>query len=215
MPEQPTLASWRQWLRISIRGLIVLVLLAGTWLGWMVRSARVQRDAVAAIKKSRGLVQYEWESKNGRRILKGRPWCPEWLVERVGIDYVGRVTYVGFGKRMSDADLVPVGHLRQLERFDLYRSPVTDAGLIHLRGLTRLQRLVLVGSKVSDAGLEHLAGLTGLESLMLTDAPITDAGLVHLKELTKLKELSLAGTAVTDAGVGELQKALPLLRVSR
>jgi hypothetical protein len=215
MPGWPLPAFRRHWLRISVRGLIVVVLIVGGLLGWMVRAARIQREAVAAIKKSGGLVQYEWESRNGHRILNGKPWWPKWLVERVGIDYFGHVTYVGFGKQISDVDLVPVGTLRELERLDLNRSPVTDSGLIHLRGLTRLRRLVLVGPKVSDAGLDHLAGLTGLESLILTDAPITDTGLVRLKELIKLKEVSLAGTAVTDAGVRELQQALPLLRANR
>jgi cytoskeletal protein RodZ len=46
--DQPVRASRRHWLRISIRSLIILVLVAGGWLGWLVRSARIQREAVDA-----------------------------------------------------------------------------------------------------------------------------------------------------------------------
>jgi hypothetical protein len=36
-------------LRFSVRGLIVLVIVAGAALGWIVRQAHIQGDAVAAI----------------------------------------------------------------------------------------------------------------------------------------------------------------------
>ena len=35
----------------SVRGMIVVVLLVGGWLGWVVRSTRIQREAVAAIER--------------------------------------------------------------------------------------------------------------------------------------------------------------------
>ena len=48
MPAGPVLCSWRRYLRFSLRGLIVLVLVIGVWVGCIVRSARIQREAVAA-----------------------------------------------------------------------------------------------------------------------------------------------------------------------
>jgi hypothetical protein len=45
---------WRKFLRFSVRGLIVLVLVIGAALGWFVRGARTQRDAVAAIERAGG-----------------------------------------------------------------------------------------------------------------------------------------------------------------
>ena len=53
MPAVPVARPWRRFLRFSVRGLIVLVLVIGVWLGWLVRSARIQREAVAAIRKCR------------------------------------------------------------------------------------------------------------------------------------------------------------------
>jgi hypothetical protein len=52
MSRQPDPAShpWGRFLRFSVRGMIVVVPLVGGWPGWAVRSARMQRDAVAAIE---------------------------------------------------------------------------------------------------------------------------------------------------------------------
>ena len=47
-------------------------------------------------------------------------------------------------------------------------TKVTDAGLVHLKGLAQLQSLDLMEHQVTDAGLEHLKGLTQLQSLDLT-----------------------------------------------
>ena len=96
----------------------------------------------------------------------------------------------------------------------LQNTPITDAGLVHLAGLTNLQTLSLRDTPVTDAGLVHLAGLTNLEHLNLDNTQITDAGLVHLAGLTNLEVLQLIGTQVTDGGVAELQKSLLNCRIS-
>ena len=62
---KPSPRPWRRFLRFSVRGLIVLVLVIGVWLGWIVRSACIQRDAVRAIQRVSGQVYYDWEMKNG------------------------------------------------------------------------------------------------------------------------------------------------------
>ena len=61
----PLLRPWRRFLRLSVRGLIVLVLVIGAGLGWIVHQAHVQRDAVAAIKNAGGSVKYDWEWTGG------------------------------------------------------------------------------------------------------------------------------------------------------
>lgn len=64
MPHR-LLPKWlRQWLRISVRGLIVLVLIIGAGLGWIVHGVRSQREAVAAIRRDGGAVLYDWEWKD-------------------------------------------------------------------------------------------------------------------------------------------------------
>jgi hypothetical protein len=77
---------WRRYLRFSVRGLIFLVLVIGIGLGWLVRSARIQREAVVAIEKAGGHVTYDWAFINGTSVAGGKPWAPQWLVDTLGVD---------------------------------------------------------------------------------------------------------------------------------
>jgi hypothetical protein len=50
-------------LRISLRGLLLLMVLACCWLGWLTHRARQQRAAVAWVEKHGGQAYYEYEVK--------------------------------------------------------------------------------------------------------------------------------------------------------
>jgi hypothetical protein len=241
MPAGPVARTRRSYLHFSVRGLLVVVLVIGVWLGWIVRSARIQREAVAAIARNGGWVLYAWQESNGNTISGGEPWAPRWLAGRVGVDYFGHVTVVGLVRSASAPDLalVEVRRLDKLERLSLDNTSVSDAGLVHLKGLSNLSSLWLDGTQVTDAGLVHLKGLTCLSSLWLNSTQVTDAGLVHLKRLTnlsvlwldgtqvadaglthlkgltKLTDLYIRGTHVTDSGMNDLKRALPGLTIHR
>jgi internalin A len=207
--------SWRQRFRFSVRVWMILVLLLGGGLGWIVRGARVQREAVAAIRRAGGSVRYNWEWSNGQPNPAGRPWAPGWLVDRIGIDYFGSVTAVyldrgirwGFFRDRRDLNpiLAHVGRLKCLEWLYLNASSVTDDSLVHLRGLTNLRVLGLDNTDVGDEGLAHLKGLTNLGRLILDGTRVSDAGLVHVGRLRRLETLILNKTSVTDAGMVHLQ----------
>jgi internalin A len=237
MPDEPKTVSrpWRRFLRFSVRGMIVLVLVVGAGLGWLVRSARIQREAVAAITTAHGRVLYDWEWNNGRHTPDGRPWRPRWLVDRQGVDHFNHVTKVVFPRDATDAEMAHLGNLTLVDTLVFDPSNVSDLGLAHLdrltslrwlsissasssadtrimrlKMLTRLQGLNLDGSDVTDAGLTHLQSFTGLELLGLSDTGITDEGLAHLKGLTNLRWLDLHGTQVTDAGLAQLKRLTEL-----
>jgi internalin A len=203
----------RRILRLSVRGLIVVVLVIGAGLGSIVRSARMQRQAVAAIERAGGTVIFNWQLPNAAFVANGSPWRPKWLVDRVCIDYFGHAVEVHLLPRRLNAGLRPVEHLREVEALIVDGPFVTDDGLPHLRGLTNLVKLSLRSTRVADAGLAHLKGLTNLTTLDLSSTQVTDAGLAHLKGLTKLLLLDLRGTQVTVAGVKELKRALPSLSI--
>ena len=84
------------------------MLVIGAWLGWIVRGARIQREAVAARIASRvgGTVYYDWQWKNGTYRSTGQPWAPRWLVDFIGVDYLGHVTYVLVTLPPEEVDLV-------------------------------------------------------------------------------------------------------------
>ena len=112
--------SGRRWLRLGVRTSMVLILILGGGLGWMAHRARVQREAVAAILRARGMAYYGWRRVDWRfpREIKGpdEPWAPRWLVDLIGVDYFDSVTFVHFftGNLASDAELAHVGRLDRL-----------------------------------------------------------------------------------------------------
>ena len=198
MPASPGSRPWRRHLRFSMRGLIVLVLFIGSGLGWLVRGARIQRDAVATITSAGGSVTYDWE---WRDRSAGAPWPPRWLAELIGIDYfvhVIRVSVSLAGK--SDEVIVQVERLDRLQSLDLNYTSAGDVELAHLKRLTNLKWLDISSSPVTDAELLNLKGLTTLSGLCLSGTLVTDAGLAHLKGLTNLNYLDMEGIQFTGVG---------------
>jgi internalin A len=229
MPVVSVACAWRRFVRCSVRGLIVFVLVIGVCLGWLVRSARIQREAVAAITRAGG-VRYGsgWTSESYNPGVK--PVKPGWLADRIGVDYFAHVTDVRlfWSSPAIDEAIVQVGRLGRVERLTVHQFSVsaaraaqlegltnvsalnldvvwsTDAGLVQLTGLTNLSKLDLTCTQVTDAGLAELPRLTKLSELVLCATRVTDAGLVHVKGLRNLSKLDLSGTRVSDAGLRQL-----------
>jgi hypothetical protein len=178
MPDQANSIRrpWRGFLRYSVRGLIVLVLVIGVWLGWLVQMARIQRGAVAAIQKAGGNVAYDWEWSNGKSISGGKPWGPRWLVDLIGVDYFDHVTFVLLTPSgADDAAIAEVGRLTRLQALFHHQSSwdcifipstLSDTGVSHLTGMTNLLELCVGDTQVSDAGVNELQ--RALPSLKIT-----------------------------------------------
>jgi len=116
MLAEPASRPWRRYLRFSVRGLIVLVLVIGGWLGWLVRGAHIQREAVAGITRACGSVKYDYGWTNGNYIPGEKPSKPGRLAALIGVDYFGHVTEVWLfsSSTTADAALVQVGRRTQL-----------------------------------------------------------------------------------------------------
>jgi len=96
---------------------------------------------------------YEWEWKDGHYLGHGAPWWPQWLMDRVGIDYFGTVRMVATGERGSDDDMALIGRLTELEGLIVASPKVSDVGIAHLKGLNRLESLAIWNAAISDIGL--------------------------------------------------------------
>lgn len=59
----PSRRPWWSYLRLSLARLMLLILVLAVWLGWMVQGARIQREAVAAIRAAHGMTLYERPSR--------------------------------------------------------------------------------------------------------------------------------------------------------
>jgi hypothetical protein len=60
MLVDPAIRPPRRLLRPSIRSLILFVLVFAIGLAWLVHGARIQRDAVRAIREAGGIADYDW-----------------------------------------------------------------------------------------------------------------------------------------------------------
>jgi hypothetical protein len=176
---KPVSRPWRRYLRLSVQGMIVLVLIIGVWLGWLVRSTRIQREAVAAIRTAGASVKYDWEWNNGKEIPVRKLWAPLWFTKLIGVDYFGHVTSVSLDLRATHALIEKVENLSRLQRLTLDYSSVTEEDLLRLKRLRELTDVSLAGTQVTDAGLAHLTGLTNLARLNLEGTRVSDAGLQH------------------------------------
>ena len=211
---KPASRPWRRFLRFSVRGMIVLVLVVGGWLGWIVRSARIQREAVQAIKSAGGHVLYDWQCRKDRPRTGNKPPAPNWFVKLAGVDCFCNVTFVQqFESPSLPMVLVHIGRLKRLEMLFVYGPELTDNGLVHLEHLTDLKVLVLRSPNVTDAGLPHLRGLAKLAHLDLSDTKLTDVGLAHLNGLTDLRSVRVRNNGVTHRGFEELRWMIPGLEL--
>jgi len=168
------------------------------------QKAAKRRVAIAEIIKLGGWVGYNNASDGFSRGK--RPGWFSWLRKLYGDEYLGNAVVGSLtGTQITDAELVHLKDLTNLEYLNLQDTQITDAGLVNLKELTGLEELWLKGTQITDAGLVHLKGLTSLEYLELRGTQITDAGLVDLKGFTNLKYLDLHGTRITDAGLVHLK----------
>ena len=243
MQHQATQDSRRQRLRLSVRGLLGVVLLIGVGMGWIVRQARVQREAVEAIDSVGGnsLASYSSDPNAGSSANQLSGW-KKWIAGYIGLDYVDHVAVVTLksngnqsdwqqainrlgdlhqirainlmGRHVNDDVLAELEGMNDVELLLLQFTGISDAGLAHVRNLTNLKTVYISGAGISDACLAHLKGLTRLSDLSLHGTRVSDNGLVHLRGLTNLSELSLSGTKVSDAGLAHLKGLTNLSRLA-
>lgn len=194
--------------------LLIAVVAAG--LGWMVRSAREQRQAVEAIRARGGFVEYDYRynSTLNQRLPKGESWQPGWLRRLLGDDYFHNIIVVGLDENhdATDADLSQVARLRHLKRLYLGGGKITDDGLAQLQGLTDLRLLVLWGNPITGDGLKHLRHLQNLKHLDLSRTRVTDSRLADLGNLTGLERLDIPVNPQLNGSFLEYIKDLPSLK---
>jgi hypothetical protein len=214
-PEADPPKRNRRWFQFSLRSLMIVVAVVAVpcaWLGHKIEQKRRQRDAIEAIRRIGGRVEFGYQlDSNGAQLAGDRqPPGALWLRKLLGDDFFADVKSVDLsGTEVRDDDLQDLDELPDLEFLELNGTRITDAGLVHVDGLRRLRMLGLTSSAISDGGLSHLRGLTRLEMLFIAYNPITDAGIEKLTCLKALGWLSVGDTEVTDEGVRQFKRAVP------
>jgi hypothetical protein len=201
----------RRFLRLGLRGSLILIVITAACLGWLVHEARVQRLAVCAIQSGGGKVWYDWQRNSLRDFspdASERPAWPNWIIDQFGMDLFGHVVKVELAREtFSDEVLLNVGKLNRIENLAILTTgSATDHGYAQLERLVCLRRLKLQDANFTNRGLSHVVKLVNLEELDLSYCVgITDEGFVHLKSLRDLRKLVLDRTEITDDGMAGIE----------
>ncbi len=139
----------RRALQFSLRGLLMLLLVTFTCLGYYADRVHRQREAAAQIRKLGG--DPLLRSSTDTSVLKLR--LARWL----GPHAVYTISDVSLGGcALGNDDLGCLAGLPNLRTLTLTSTPITDEGLVHLSGLNHLRFVDLRFTGVTAAGIERL-----------------------------------------------------------
>ena len=214
----------RRWLRLSLRGLMLLVLLIGVPIGWVANRIHTQRQAIATVRAAGGVILFDYQGIDHgfniapRRPGRTEPAAPRWLRRWLGDELFQHVAMVYFNEPVALDILATIARFDRLESLSINHADGGADESLHLRGLSRLIILMLDGEWVDDRILAEVAQLVELRQLILTDASGTDAGFARLAALPELVSLRISShSSLTDAnltgpGVERLLEGMPRLR---
>ncbi len=230
-PTPPPRPHPRRRLRVSLRGLMVLVVLIGGAAGWVANTIRTQRQSIAAVRAAGGDVRFDWEKQQvgvsrGRPVYRREPAAPAWLRRWLGDELFQSVLSIVFPDPVPPDALATVARFDRLERVILGDLTGVGDGLRHLRGLGQLNHVWLAGPGTTDAMLTDLAEIPSIRQLtvgsIMNRAKIpapdlkstaTDTGFGQLSVLRRLEFLGIRDCPnLSDAGVASLLTKLPPLQ---
>jgi hypothetical protein len=212
----------RRWFRFSLRMLLLVVTVLCVWLGFKVNAARRQKEAVEAILRAGGNVDYDFQAlpdlPSGAIAFHqgGEPWEPQWLLALLGPDFFHNVISVSLeGSVISRDELTQLSSLSKLRLLNLGAvkvrdsdsdplRPIMDGDLLTLRSFPMLVVLALDRAQITNAGMHDIEPLVKLNCLGPEHTLIDDVGVAYLCQLHHLARLFLDGTKVTDAGLKHL-----------
>src|SRR5258708_109501 len=118
----------RRFIRFSLRGLLLLMLIISVALGWTIRLARQQSIAVAALEALGCKIEYvDYDSDDTPTFL-------ERVRKLLGDDKWSNVVVVdGDDSQLNDKSMIHFQALPQVSDVRLNNTAVTDAGLAYLQ----------------------------------------------------------------------------------
>jgi hypothetical protein len=208
----------RRYRGVGLRLFLTIIALVGIALGWWSYRARLQRDAVAAIKRADGYVVYDWEENRELYPYPAQPkprW-PEWLRRALGPDYLETVVEVELignpgTPKQSDQILEQIARLSHLKTLNVTGVAVTDAGVARIEELRELRELVIFSPHVTDDGIRYLNKLVSLNVLGLCETRATSAGLSRVSIISNLRTLYVDKSAISDLAVVRHSNRLAVL----
>ncbi|MDR1964637.1 MAG: hypothetical protein LBQ50_12720 [Planctomycetaceae bacterium] len=129
--------------------------------------------------------------KLNRLMLRGLP-----SVNDAGMEVFRELTtlkrlYLSELNSVSDAGILNLVYLKDLDTLDIWEIPITDQSLETISKLANLKTLSIRSTQMTDASADLLLAMPKLENLRLEDnSKMTQAALDKLRQSTKFKTLN-------------------------
>lgn len=223
-PSPPQPGPRRRWWSLSVRGLMILVLVIGSLIGWRASQVARMRRAVAVLVRNpndppdyrpaettsstisgsptRTEVTYNDEYSNGEFQDFPRPvWLHQGLRRALGDDYFRGVSGLKLSRPPLAADWDAIEALGSVEQLKIGYLSLSNENMDRLANCTGLRELSLNGSKLPARRLASVGVLRNLRVLDLWGSDATADDLAPLANLSRLEKLQLPAAAGTDAGL--------------
>jgi hypothetical protein len=191
----PRSALWR-WGRRVLAGVLLLLLTAGTGVGWLCWGWRAEQPTIARLRMLHQRFTVRPIGPERLRWVLGERLG--YLTDRVDSARVWSLT----AAETEQLDFRSLAHIQSLA---LYECELSNSNLSHLAGLKKVRVLFLWHLKIEKPDLAFLEKLPALSSLGLSGNGVGQAGLEHVGRLKHLKSLSLNKMGMTDADLQQLQ----------
>ncbi len=218
MPDLPPRPR-RRWFRVSLRGLMVLVLIVGGGVGWLGHVIRTQRAVIKAVAQAKGKVvfdyQREFDATPRGPIARTEPAAPRWLRRYLGDELFRSIVSIQYPSLKAPPVLEALTRLDRLEDLMIHDESPPDASFASLGAVRGLRSLTLTGPGLTDAKIaQALEGLTDLQDLTVevVRQPLAAALQGLPRYQPGLTTLRVGRAKVTDADLAAIAR-LPRLRL--
>lgn len=204
--------NWRRYFS-PVRSVFLLTTVIALAMGWWMRSISVEQAALKRVWASGGLVDFNTDYRDGRRVgAPARHRLLRRLLRNLGrADLNYSPTAVTFSSRDAHIDLAGLEDLPNLTSLRVFGGN-SNLRAVHPSLLKRLKVLEFEDIQMDPRSLEVLRDANRLISLDLCGTNVDDAALDSLSRLHRLENLNLAVTRVTDVGVAKLYPLAANLR---
>lgn len=211
----------RRWLRFSLRGLLLLVVVVaclGAWLGAHIRRARQEQRIIAELTAEHGqslnlIVANPFDADDDGAMPMFFEGGPPWLTKLLGADIFRATTALTcYAPGNSFSSAVDEDGKFFWQRTYLRGVSTEQLGLI--AKLSHLNYLQLESNPIDDTGVAQIVKLRRLRTLNLSHTAITDAAVETLAKLRSLRDLNISYTDITDQAIDSLARCKRLERLN-
>lgn len=207
VPREPS--RWR----ISLRGILIVVLICSLPLAWIARGAyrsRWESWFARNVARYGGSVTHEsesdWLTRQFGESLPGEAW----IRETFEIENKPRLTTICLVSDQSNYLLSYLPSVVELDGVVLCEMTLTDREVDTLVSLPNLRRLILHDVAITPEQLARFQSVPALEKLQLDGISGTDAHLKVAGQITQLQEVIVRDSCATNQGAAALKPLVNL-----